>query len=143
LPTAYTTEMARLRGYDYERAVQFSDAAEIGVGDAAFAWIEFKYPRGTRFPGIPVRGPDNTLYFVLEGRTRDNVYACGPEIFVAREAGAEIRIIQGIKLPWRGDDEPFRETTAYLQQKRRDYPAKLHPAKKRRCTRRSLIPAMA
>jgi hypothetical protein len=129
LPGAYTTAMVPLRQLDYEKAVQIKNAEEITVGDAAFAWIEFKYPRGTRFPGIPVRGPDGTLYFVLEGRKKDNVYACGPEIFVARSAGADVRIIQGMKVPWLGEFRPFQETTSYLQQKRRDFPKSDYPAK--------------
>jgi hypothetical protein len=128
LPGAYTTALVALRPVDYRRIRQEADPDAFGIDDMGVAWITFRFPAGTRFPCLPVRAANGGLVFPLEGRQEDRVYACAPEIYLARRMGAEIEIIQGFKAPWRSETRIFEDFTRLVQTKRREFPKKTHAA---------------
>lgn len=128
LPGAYTTALAALRPIDYDRIYSERDPAAYGIDDMGFALITFEFPVGTRFPCLPVRGALGALFFPLSGRREDNVYVGSPEIYLARQMGAKIEIIQGIKAPWLSDKRIFEPFTLLVQTKRREFPKATHAA---------------
>ena len=128
LPGAYTTALVALRPIDYEKIVQVFDPDTYGIDDMGIAWITFKFPAGTRFPCLPVRGSLGALFFPLEASKEDRVLVGSPEIYLARRMGARVTIIQGIKAPWKSDCRIFEDFTRLVQSKRRAYPKTSDPA---------------
>ncbi len=128
LPGAYTTALVGLRPLDYEAAYQELDPDAYGIDDMGLAWITFEFPSGTRFPCIPVRGGSNTLFFPLKGGKEDQVFVGAPEIVLARRMGADIKVIQGFKVPWKSDSRIFEPFTREVQSKRREFPKDTHRA---------------
>jgi len=128
LPGAYTTALVALRPVDHRRIRQETDPDAFGIDDMGIAWVTFRFPAGTRFPCLPVRAANGGLVFPLEGRQEDRVYACAPEIYLARRMGAEIEIIQGFKAPWCSEARIFEDFTRLVQTKRREFPKKTHAA---------------
>ncbi len=128
LPGAYTTALVALRPVDHRRIRQEADPDAFGIDDMGIAWVTFRFPAGTRFPCLPVRAANGGLVFPLEGRQEDRVYACAPEIYLARRMGAEIEIIQGFKAPWCSETRIFEDFTRLVQTKRREFPKKTHAA---------------
>jgi len=128
LPGAYTTALVGLRPIDYDRIYTELDPDAYGIDDMGIAWITFEFPPGTRFPCLPVQGEREALFFPLQGRKEDRVCVGAPEIFLARQMGAEITIIHGFKAPWKSDERIFEAFTHLVQTKRREFPKNDHPA---------------
>ncbi|MEI7606818.1 MAG: hypothetical protein WCJ64_05495 [Rhodospirillaceae bacterium] len=128
LPGAYTTALVALRRIDYENIRQELDPDAYRIDVMGLAWVTFEFPAGTRFPCIPVRSADGALFFPLKGEKEDRVFIASPEIFLARQMGAEVRIVQGIVAPWLSEERIFERFTRLVQQKRRDYPKATHAA---------------
>jgi hypothetical protein len=61
------------------------------------ALVEFRFPDETRFPCLPVRATNNRgLVYPLEGAS----WCTGPELVVAIESGARIRVQEGYRIDW-------------------------------------------
>src|SRR5712691_9058630 len=100
LISAYAVAMASIKMPDWASMYDSTDLAQFGVGVLGIARVSFRFPTGTRFPSLPVVAPDSYgLIFPLEGEA----YATAAEIAVARWQGAEIEILDGVIVPWRGD----------------------------------------
>lgn len=107
LAGAYTTGLVDLRHIDYDNFKVSHDPKEFVGHVLGFAYVMFTFPEGTRFPSLPVRNRDNGLIYPLTGFS----YCTAPEIEVALNLGCNIKIMFGIIIPWREDDdrlfEPF------------------------------------
>ena len=104
LAGAYTTGMVDLRHIDYEHFRVSHDPAEYVGHVLGFAYVEFAFPKDTRFPSLPVRNRDGGLVYPLRGLS----YCTAPEIEVALNLGCHLQIKHGIIIPWcQGDDRLF------------------------------------
>lgn len=128
LPGAYTTALVALRPIDHDAVRQELDPGAYGIDDMGLAWVTFRFPPGTRFPCLPVRGALGALFFPMEASKEDGVFVGSPEIFLARWMGAEVKIVQGFKAPWKSDRRIFEDFTRLVQTKRREFPKASHPA---------------
>ena len=61
--------------------------------DPIFGFFEFEFPDTVPYPCIPVN-VDGSLVFPRTSKSLDGVYACGPEIFLALQMGATVRVAQ-------------------------------------------------
>jgi hypothetical protein len=104
LAGAYTTGMVDLRHVDYENFRVSHEPADYVGHVLGFAYVEFAFPEGTRFPSLPVRNRDGGLVYPLKGLS----YCTAPEIEVALNLGCHLQIKHGMIIPWRdGDDRLF------------------------------------
>lgn len=117
LASAYTTALVDLRFIDYQQRPRMSHDLDDFEGHVlGFAHVRFRYPEGTRFPGLPVKSVERGLYFPLEGES-----FCGaPEISVARRHGCEIEILEGVIYEWAAGDERIFEKFVTQIRKKRD-----------------------
>lgn len=93
LSSAYTTAMAIIGKPDWQTTRTVKSLKQIGMLDLAFADIDFEFPEAIRFPTLPVRTA-NGIIFPRVGQT-----VCGaPEIFLAQELGAKIRLNRAVKV---------------------------------------------
>jgi DNA polymerase type B, organellar and viral len=93
LASAYPTAMAMLREPLWDTVRPTRDLEDLRFGKFSFAWVEFEFPNSVRYPTLPVR-TDHGLIFPRRGLSR----CCAPEIEVARNLGAEIRIKHAITI---------------------------------------------
>lgn len=105
LAGAYTTGMVDLRHIDYENFRVSHDPADYVGHVLGFAYVEFVFPVGTRFPSLPVRNRDGGLVYPLTGLS----YCTAPEIEVALNLGCSLQIKHGVVIPWRGGDDRLFE----------------------------------
>ena len=106
LKGAYTTAMAMLRIPDWPSASQETRIERLAVVDQAitFARVRFEFPAATRFPSLPVRAAERGLIYPLRGTS----WCAGPEIVVALNQGADIRVEAGCRVEWiTGSSSPF------------------------------------
>jgi hypothetical protein len=80
-----------------------------------FAHVSFQFPAGSRFPCLPIRTAFG-LIFPLEGET----CCCAPEIFLARQMGAEVKITYGAILPVDDRARPFEEFIVNCTERRNE-----------------------
>ena len=100
--SAYTTALAFIGIPDWHSARQCTELDQLAVIDEAMtaALVEFRFPDGTRFPCLPVRASNSRgLVYPLEGAS----WCTGPELVVAIESGARIRVQEGYRIDWIGD----------------------------------------
>ena len=108
LTSAYPTAMALIGKPDWKNIRMCMDVNEMTPTTLGFASVEFKFPESVRYPTIPVR-TSNGLIFPSEG-----VSCCAaPEIFLARQLGAEIKIKYGLIIPCNENDLIFGEFIKY------------------------------
>jgi hypothetical protein len=94
---AYSTAMAFFRQVDWERREFTTDLDRIAQLEApSAARVKFKFPIDTEHPCLPVATAEYGLIYPLEGTTT----TCGPELFLALQMGAQIRVEHGVVLPW-------------------------------------------
>lgn len=121
LAGAYTTGMVDLRYIDYENFRVTHDPADFVGHVLGFAYVEFAFPPGTRFPSLPVRNRDGGLVYPLTGFS----YCTAPEIEVALNLGCDIDIKHGVVIPWRdGDDRLFEPYVLRIRELRKLYEPK-------------------
>jgi hypothetical protein len=102
LTGAYPTCLAAVGRPDWRRARQTTDPDDFTIEEIGFAHVRWEFPRGTRFPSLftsDQRGKGRGLIFT---RTGEGVVT-GPEIAVARKAGARVDIRAGVVVPWTTD----------------------------------------
>jgi hypothetical protein len=95
LAGAYPTAMALIgqpRWSDVKRDVR--KIKEFTPTTLGFALVEFEFPKGTRYPTLPVRTA-NGLIFPLKGTS----YCAAPEIYLAKKLKCKIKIKTGIIFP--------------------------------------------
>lgn len=121
LKGAYTTGLCDLLVPDYANMYTSSDPQDFIGHVMGFAYVEFAFPTGTRFPCLPVRSEQYGLRFPLSGFA----YVTAPEIELALSMGATIHIKHGVIVPWLSGSEPlFEEFTRMIQRLRQEYPKK-------------------
>jgi hypothetical protein len=103
LRAAYTTAMASIRVPDYESLHVTTDLNDFKIDELGLAHVNFKFPKDTLFPCLPVR-TDNGLLFPLEGTS----YVASPEILLALDMGANLELKTGIIVPWQSDVRLFQ-----------------------------------
>ncbi|MCJ8234674.1 DNA polymerase [Aeromonas veronii] len=118
LKGAYTTGLCDLLVPDYANMYTSSDPQDFIGHVMGFAYVEFAFPTGTRFPCLPVRSEQYGLRFPLSGFA----YVTAPEIELALSMGATIAIKHGVIVPWVAGSQPlFEDFTRVIQQLRREY----------------------
>ncbi|MFQ2064877.1 hypothetical protein ACK35R_07590 [Aeromonas veronii] len=121
LKGAYTTGLCDLLVPDYANMYTSSDPQDFIGHVMGFAYVEFAFPTGTRFPCLPVRSEQYGLRFPLTGLA----FVTAPEIELALSMGATIDIKHGVIVPWVSESQPlFENFTRLIQRLRREYPKK-------------------
>jgi len=103
LKGAYSAAMAAIRVPDWKNWRRLSEDEELATDDLAVAFVEFEFPTEVRFPVFACDGKDRGLIFPRRGET----LAWAPEIVVARNLGAKIKIRDGYKIPWLDTRRPL------------------------------------
>lgn len=119
LASAYPTAMSIITKPKWERAKDSTNVADFKPTTLGFAWVEFKYPKGTRFPSLPIR-TENGIIFPLEGES----YCAAPEIFAAVNQGCKIKIKRGVIIPTDQSIHIFKGFIAECLQKRKSVGSK-------------------
>ena len=94
LRSAYPTAMSVIQQARWDETAPFSDLDAIGPLDLAFCFLRFEFPHHVRFPTIPVSTSDGIIF----PRT-GYAYCVGPEIWLAKQLGAKLDLIHGVKVP--------------------------------------------
>jgi hypothetical protein len=103
LSGAYTCALAFAREIDWDNVEGTKELDPLATLDAmTFATVDFKFPKDTRFPSLPVEGDGYGLIFPLSGTAS----VTGPELVVARNQGAEIIVRAGVRLNFLDADGP-------------------------------------
>jgi hypothetical protein len=109
--SAYTTALAFIGVPDWHSARHCIELNELAVIDEAMtaALVEFRFPDETRFPCLPVRASNNRgLVYPLEGAS----WCTGPELVVAIECGALVKVMDGYRVDWvQGSTRLFEDIT--------------------------------
>lgn len=116
LSGAYSTAMAAIRMPDWDALYHTKDLAEFRKDRLALARVAFKFPDGCLYPCLPVRS-DHGLIFPLEGES----YCASPEIELAIQMGADVKIRSGVIVPWASDVRPFELFSRKVKQKRDEF----------------------
>ncbi len=96
LSGAYTTGLCDLHPIDYGSIYTTSKVSDFLGHVAGFAYVDFEFPKDTRFPCLPVSAGDKGLIFPLSGKS----YCTAPEILAASNLGCKITIHHGVIAPW-------------------------------------------
>ncbi len=108
---AYTTGMVSVRPIAFSNSFETRSLKDF-LGDVlGVAWIDFRYTKPVRFPGLAVHSDERGLIYPLAGRT----YATAPEIALAIRQGCKIRILRGVIWPWSGDPDDIRIFEAFVR----------------------------
>ncbi len=102
LCSAYPTVLGAIGRPLWERGFQTTDADDFEGDVIGVARVDFRFPKGVRFPTLSVR-VDEKLIFPSEGQS----YATAPEISLARRLGATIAIKKGFVVPLDQSKRPF------------------------------------
>lgn len=118
LVSCYTTAMVGLKMIDFNNPRVTTNPQDY-VGDVlGFAHVDFAYPDGTQWPGLPVDGGTRGLLYPLRGRSH-----CGaPEIEVALNLGCKITIHHGVIYPWLSDVRMFEPFVREIRTRRAALP---------------------
>ena len=94
LSSAYPTAMSLIGMPDWAGNYPSREVNDFTPETLGFAYVEFEFPEGTKYPTMPVRTP-NGLVFPLKGVTD----CAAPEIYLAHKLGAKLTIKYGIIVP--------------------------------------------
>ena len=119
LSSAYPTAMALIGLPDWKNIILTTDVESFLPTTLGYACVDFKFPKGTRYPTLPVR-TDNGLVFPLEGTSS----CAAPEIYLAKKLGCELRIRHGVIVPSKSDALVFGDFIRAAIKKRGEYPKK-------------------
>lgn len=118
LAGAYTTGMVDLRHIDYDNFWYSRDPKDFVGHVLGFAYVQFAFRNGTRFPSMPVRNSRGGLVFPLSGLS----YCTAPEIELALSLGCQINILHGVIIPWcEGDSRLFEPYVTHIRSLRKSY----------------------
>jgi hypothetical protein len=111
LKGAYTSALGYMRVIDWSDVEHTRDIERLAqLDEPSVATVDFEFPAGTRFPSLPVADGDNGLVYTRKGVTT----AIGPELALARQMGATLKVRAGIRLHW-DDADGERPFVAYAQ----------------------------
>jgi hypothetical protein len=118
--SAYTTALAFIGVPDWSSARHCVELDELAVISDAMtaALVEFRFPDRTRFPCLPVRASNGRgLVYPLEGAS----WCTGPEMVVAKQCGALIKVMDGYRVDWvEGGIRLFEDITRRIGAIRRE-----------------------
>ncbi len=117
LSGAYPTAMALIREPDWKKIYVSLNEDEYTPLTLGVASVAFKFPDPVDFPTLPVR-TDNGLIFPRKGISN----CSAPEIFLAKQLGADIKIRHGVIVPFRTDKKIFGKFIEGCVEKRKSYP---------------------
>lgn len=101
---AYSTAMATVGMLDWDNIKETTDINDFAPDAVGYARVSFEFPPDVRYPGLPVRMPNN-LIFPRMGEA----YVTAPEIAVALEQGCKIEIQKGRVVPMSTSVKPVFE----------------------------------
>ncbi|EJE8549047.1 hypothetical protein M5238_003799 [Vibrio vulnificus] len=116
VPSCYSAITLGLRELAYEQMYMTNELNDLFGDKCAMAWVEFKFPEGTRFPSLAVRS-DYGLVFPLSGET----HCTGHELEVAKSQGAEITVKQAFVIPWANDKRIFEPFMKWGRERRKSF----------------------
>jgi len=96
LAGAYTTALLCIHPLDYANAFYTKNIDDFCGNQCGFARVKFKFPKGTRFPSLPVPTADYGIYYPEQGTSMCTL----AEIVVAKNLNCEITIEWGVIVPW-------------------------------------------
>jgi hypothetical protein len=120
---AYTTAMALISVPNWQSVRDTKSLSELAtIGALALAYVRFSFPNGTRIPSLPVRASmGRGLVYPRTGSS----WCTGPELIVALSQGAEIEVLQGLRIDYvPNSPRPFEEFTRKISQIRKDAKAR-------------------
>ncbi len=104
LSGAYPTVMSLIGMPDWESMYETKKLKDFQATTLGFAWVEFEFPKSVRYPTLPVR-TDHGLIFPIQGVS----YCSSPEIVVARNLGAKLKIKRGLIIPSNDEIRVFEQ----------------------------------
>ena len=118
LTGAYPTCLSGVRQPDWDRAFSTTNPSDFSVDQMGVAFVEWEFPEGTRYPCLFTSDRDGDgrgLIFTRSG----SGFVTGPEIAVARRAGARIEIKKGYVVPWKDNETaPFLDFVRFTVRER-------------------------
>ncbi len=120
IKAAYTTALALIGIPDWHGARQCLETEGLAVvGEAmTVALVDFRFPDATMFPCLPVRASNGWgLIYPMEGSS----WCTGPELVVALDQGAIIKVRDGYRVDWQvGGVRLFENITRLIGKIRRE-----------------------
>lgn len=113
LSGAYPTAMSLIGMPDWNNIIHTTRLKDFTPTSLGCALVEFEFPKNTRYPSLPVRTPYG-LIFPLKGLS----YCGSPELIVARNLGAKLKIINGLIIPTNRDLSIFGEFIKFCTNRR-------------------------
>ena len=113
LAGAYPTALSLIGMPAWDQTKVTTDLDDYLPGVLGFAHVEFRFPESVRFPNLPIVS-DGNLVFVSNG----TAYATASEIWVARQLGAELKILHGVVTPMNLAIRPFRNVVKEATERR-------------------------
>jgi hypothetical protein len=121
---AYSTALAYMRPLDWENIERTADLSKLASLEHGLtcATVEFEFRPDTRFPCLPVDTGDHGLIFPITGVGT----FIGPELLLARNMGARLKVLEGVLVPWIDPDgpRPFMDFSARVNVERARFPKK-------------------
>jgi len=117
LSSAYTTAMSLLQKARWREIRRLNSIDEIGPLDLAFCCVDFEFPESVRFPTLPVRTA-NGIIFPRKGRS----YCAAPEVWLAKQLGAELKLDDGVFVPVEDGAPIFRNFIMDCIKRRNEHP---------------------
>jgi len=115
--SAYIMAMAGMRSLNYEKTVVNQCIKDHLLDVCGFAKVEFKFPEDVNYPCLPVEAGLRGLYYPLSGTS----FCTSAEIAVAHDLGCDMKILQGIIVPWRDDRYIFDNFVLLVRNKRKEH----------------------
>ena len=119
LTSAYPTAMALIGKPDWRKARVSLRVKDFTPQTLGICRVEFEFPKGVRFPTLPVR-TDNGLVFPLKGISD----CAAPELALAKNLGAKLKILHGVIVPTDNDQNIFHHFIKKCIDNRSMYPKK-------------------
>ncbi|MEO7859013.1 MAG: DNA polymerase, partial [Nitrospirales bacterium] len=117
LTSAYPTAMALIGLPEWRKIHVTKNLAKFTPATLGVCCVDFKFKKSVRFPTLPVR-TQNGLVFPRTGTS----YCAAPEVALARELGATLKIRHGVIVPTNSDVRIFRDFTKECLENRSKYP---------------------
>ena len=118
LSNAYPTAMSLIGYPDWDNMNMRPELSDFEHTVLGVAWVDFEFPETVRFPCMPIR-TDRGIIFPRRGRS----YCTAPEIALAVELGASVRVLEGAVVPWLSDAiRPFGSFVKDAIEQRNEHP---------------------
>jgi hypothetical protein len=115
LSGAYPTAMSLIGMPDWDNIIHTKKLSDFTPTSLGCALVEFEFPKNTRYPSLPVRTPYG-LIFPLKGLS----YCGSPELIVAKNLGAKLKILNGLIVPTDSSKSIFGEFIKFCTEKRKE-----------------------